>query len=519
MHATLPAAAARRRLPLPAPRPAPRPAAEPAGIYEDLLLHEDLLENALDLILAITPRGRFLYVNRAWRELLGYTAAEAERLTLGDVTTPASLAHGRALMRRLRPGDTLRSVPVTFVTRTGAFVETEGSVTVRAENGRIVTTRGVFRDVTARRRAEAALAESERRYRGLVESASDIIYRTDARGVFTYANPTAARLLGLPVDRIVGLHYTELVREDARESIRAFYEAQARAGTPATYNEFPAVGPEGREVWVGQNVQLLLEDGQVVGAQAVARDITAQRELERMKDEILSVAGHELRSPLTALLGSLDLLDATSGAGLSAPAASMLRIARQNSRRLLRLVNDVLDVERLRAGRLALSPSVHEVEALMDEAVGNVVALAEAKSIRMSVPASTLRVLADGDRVVQVLVNLLSNAVKFSDEGAAIAMTAREAPGRWTRFEVADHGRGIPPEMQEKIFERFQQVQAADGGSRGAGLGLAIARGIVQAHGGEMGVRSEPGAGSTFWFTLPSATQAAPAPAALPTAA
>jgi len=506
LPATLPAGSTRRRHPAAARYRPGLPAPEPAS------LHEDLLENALDLVQAVTPRGRFLYVNRAWRELLGYTAAEAAQLTLADVVTPASLAHCRSLMRPLRPGDTLRSVPVTYVTRAGSYVETEGSVSVRGENGRIVAIRGVFRDVTARRRAEAALAESERRYRGLVESASDIIYRTDARGVFTYANPTAARLLGLPVDQVVGRHYTELVREDARGAIRAFYEAQARAGTPSTYNEFPAVGGGGREVWVGQNVQLLLEDGEVVGAQAVARDITAQRELERIKDEILSVAGHELRSPLTAMLGSLDLLDATSGAALSAPAASMLRIARQNTRRLLRLVNDVLDVERLRAGRMPLTPAVHAVEALMNEAVENVAALAEAKSIRMGVSAGALRVLADGDRVVQVLVNLLSNAVKFSDEGAAVEISAREGEGRFTRFEVADHGRGIPPEMQERIFERLQQVNAADGGTRGAGLGLAIARGIVQAHGGEMGVVSEPGEGSTFWFTLPSVARPAGAP-------
>jgi PAS domain S-box-containing protein len=493
------------------PRPWParttrhaRPAAHaPGGLYEDLL------EHALDPIQAVTPRGRFLYVNRAWRELLGYSAAEVARLTLADVVTPASLAHCRALMRRLRQGETLRNVAVTFVTRAGVHVETEGSVSVRMENGRIISTRGVFRDVTDRRRAEAALAESERRYRGLVESASDIIYRTDARGVFTYANPTAARLMGIPVERIVGLHYTELVREDARSFIRAFYEAQAREGTPASYNEFPAGGPAGREVWVGQNVQLLFDDGRVVGAQAVARDITAQRELERMKDEILSVAGHELRSPLTALLGSLDLLDATSAAGLSPAGASMLRIARQNTRRLLRLVNDMLDVERLEAGRMVLQPAVSSAAALADEAVGNVATLAEARSIRVHVDAGPRRVLADPDRVVQVLVNLLSNAVKFSDEGAAVELTVREGEGRWMRVEVADHGRGIPPEMQERIFERFQQVQAGDGGgTRGSGLGLAIARGIVRAHGGEMGVTSEPGRGSTFWFTLPAAPPA-----------
>lgn len=509
---------ASRAIPAPYPPAWPgvtsRPAAAPAPARDASRaageLNEDLLEHVDDPILAVTPRGRFLYVNRAWRELLGYLPYEVPKLTLADVVTPASLSHCRRLIRRMRPGDTLRQVPVTFVTQAGVLVETEGTVSVRTRNGHIVHIRGVFRDVTERRRAEAALAESERRYRGLVESASDIIYRTDARGVFTYANPTAARLMGIPVEKIVGLHYTELVREDARAAIRAFYEAQARAGTASTYNEFPAVGAPGREVWVGQNVQLLLQDGRVVGAQAVARDITAQRELERMKDEILSVAGHELRSPLTALMGSLDLLDATNANTLTAAGTSMLRIARQNTRRLLRLVNDMLDVERLKAGRMVLQPTVVPAATIAEEAVGNVATLAEARSISIRVDAGAHRVLADPDRVVQVLVNLLSNAVKFSDEASVVELTVRPGEGRWVMVEVTDQGRGIPPEMHESIFERFQQVQAADGGgTRGSGLGLAIARGIVRAHGGEMGVRSEVGKGSTFWLTLPAAGPAA----------
>ncbi|HEU0051898.1 MAG TPA: PAS domain S-box protein, partial [Longimicrobium sp.] len=151
----------------------------------------------------------------------------------------------------------------------------------------------------------AELRDSESRYRALVEQASDIIYQTDALGHFTYVNPVAARIMGRPADVLVGMHYTELVHPAARESVAAFYQAQARDRVPATYHEFPAKAGDGRDVWIGQIVQLLYEGDALVGAQAVARDITARREVERMKDEFIAVVSHEVRTPLTALRASL----------------------------------------------------------------------------------------------------------------------------------------------------------------------------------------------------------------------
>ena len=157
------------------------------------------------------------------------------------------------------------------------------------------------------------------------------------------------------------------------------------------------------------------------------------------------------------------------------------------------------------AGRFVLAPVVRPVAELLNEAVENIAALAEARSIRLCVQPGEEEVLADADRVVQVLVNLISNAVKFSPEGSVVTLSAARAGARRVRVEVRDQGRGVAREMQERIFERFQQVHASDAGTRGSGLGLAIVRGIVREHGGEMGVDSELGHGSAFWFTLPEA--------------
>jgi PAS domain S-box-containing protein len=350
----------------------------------------------------------------------------------------------------------------------------------------------------------AELRDSEARYRALVEQASDIIYQTDAVGRFTYVNPVAARIMGRPAGELVGMHFTELVHPRAREAVREFYVAQARDGVPGTYHEFPAQAGDGREVWIGQIVQLLLDRGELVGTQAVARDITARREVERMKDEFMAVVSHEVRTPLTALRASLGLVASGKLGELTEQGTRMVSVAVQNTDRLIRLVNDILDVERLASGKASLRARPSTADALVADALANVEGLAARAGITLQSHADPEPLVADPDRVAQVLVNLLSNAVKFSEAGTTVRAAARR-DGAWVRFEVADQGRGIPADKVHTLFDRFQQVDLSDSRQKGGtGLGLAICKGIVEEHGGHIGVESADGAGSTFWFTLPA---------------
>ncbi len=264
------------------------------------------------------------------------------------------------------------------------------------------------------------------------------------------------------------------------------------------------------------NVSLLLIVV-VLAVLVAARQYAAQRELvraeaalresERLKDELLSVVGHELRTPLTSIRGSLGLLDGGVLGELPPEAANMVAVAVLNTDRLVRLINDILDVERMNAGVLQLEPTAMDARLLVRGAVQTVQAMADAAGVTLRCEVDPLTVSADGDRVVQALVNLLGNAVKFSARGGVVSVSARRRE-HCALFSVRDGGRGIPADRLESIFERFRQVDASDAREKGGtGLGLPIARGIVERHGGRMWAESGEGQGATFRFTLPLANE------------
>jgi signal transduction histidine kinase len=263
----------------------------------------------------------------------------------------------------------------------------------------------------------------------------------------------------------------------------------------------------------------------VIGGLVAARQYLALRELtqtetalrgaEQVKDEFISVVGHELRTPLTSIRGSLGLLEGGVLGELPAEAQEMLAMAVANTDRLVRLINDILDIERMDAGRLELEIEPLKAAELVAQAVGVLQRSATEARVKLRSEVADLTVSADGDRIVQVLVNLIGNAVKFSARGGVVRIgVARERD--CVLFSVSDEGRGIPADQLARIFERFNQVDVSDAREKGGtGLGLSIAHGIVQRHGGRIWAESEEGRGSTFNFTLaPAADGQAPASAA-----
>ncbi|MEW5931170.1 MAG: GAF domain-containing sensor histidine kinase [Gemmatimonadota bacterium] len=269
-------------------------------------------------------------------------------------------------------------------------------------------------------------------------------------------------------------------------------------------------GFEPRE-WTARELSVLSDLAALVVTEIELRlDLSARRQLERLKDELVSVVAHELRTPLTSIRGSLGLL---AGGGLdpaSPQARRMVQIAAQNSDRLVRLINDMLDLERFESGSLELDLGDVLAAPLVEEAVDSVRHAASAAGARVEWSvAPELALHADRDRVVQVLVNLLANAVKFSPRDGLVQVLA-ERRGEEAVFQVRDHGRGIPPEMLDVVFDRFRQVDSSDARDKGGtGLGLPICRSIVQQHGGRIWAASAVGSGSTFFFTLPAAAGAA----------
>jgi len=246
------------------------------------------------------------------------------------------------------------------------------------------------------------------------------------------------------------------------------------------------------------------EEGVIVGAVVTFRDISERRAIERLKDEFVSMVSHELRTPLTLIHGALGLLAGGLLGPLPEKGQRLLDIAVNNTNHLVRLVNDILDVERMKSGKITMQKQVCDAAALMTQAADEMRVVAEKARITLAISPQSAQVWADPDRIVQTLTNLLSNAIKFSLPGAAVRLST-ESQGEQILFQVKDQGRGIPADKLESIFGRFQQVDSSDSRKKGGtGLGLTICRNIIQQHGGRIWVESTLGKGSTFFFTLPA---------------
>ena len=363
------------------------------------------------------------------------------------------------------------------------------------------------------------LRQMARANEALLTSVADGIYGVDREGLLTFANPAAAQTLGYRVEDLLG------------RDPHAVFHAPRSDGTPFATEECyltQAVDlgmtvsaeadrytrADGTVIPVEVTASPLQDDDGVRGAVVAFRDMTQRHEVERMKNEFLSVVSHELRTPLTSIRGSLGLLAGGGIVDLNPAAERMVTIALQSSERLSRLINDILDIERIESGRLPMELVPHESGELIDRCLREMAGYAGSAGVALRAGTADGLVLADGDRVLQALTNLVGNAVKFSPSGGVVTVSAAQdpaQPGRSTLFTVTDLGRGIPADKLEAVFHPFEQVDSSDARDHGGtGLGLAITRRIVESHGGRIWATSSPGQGTTMHFTLPSAAPSEP---------
>ena len=374
----------------------------------------------------------------------------------------------------------------------------------RVDNERLLI--GIGQDVTERRRAQKALRESEQRFRAVFDDADIGMLIVGREQTIIDANAALGELLGHATAELRGRSAAELLPAGTDMSAYADMFAGRRDGYR---REQQLKRADGSTLWVAATVSLLRDaEGEPLHAVAMVEDITQRKEVERIKDEFVSVVGHELRTPLTSIRGSLGLLDGGLAGDLDAEARDMVRMALDNTNRLVRLVEDTLDFERIHAGAEEFDAQPVAAQELVGAAARVVERLCAEAGVELRTEVDELEVLADADRVVQALTNLLGNAVKFSPADGTITLAVRRRE-RDAAFSVRDEGRGIPPEKLDTIFERFRQVDSSDRREKGGtGLGLAITREIVQRSGGRIWAESEAGRGATFVFTLPLAQDA-----------
>ncbi len=479
--------------------------------------YRQLVEGSLGMVCTHDLEGNLLSINAYGAESLGRTLDDMVGHSLSEFI-PADRRRGVTIY--------LRKIAATGEAQGLLHLEhTDGEVRVIAYRNKLIEVPerapyvlGIGVDISEQVRVEGRLRTLTRQSDSILESVGDGIFGIDLDGKITVVNPAAAQMLGYKPAEMLGrnahelLHHTRVdgsayPAEDSPIRNSLAHRDTVRVGNEVFWRKDGSSFPV--EYVARPQVESSSNDrngpGKAVGVVVAFTDTTERRALDRMKDEFISTVSHELRTPLTSLRGALGLL--SGGALTTRPEKmqQMFEIAISNTDRLVRLVNDILDLERIGSGKAELQLTMCSAEDLLRRAVTQQQSRTPRPNIRIFYAANGVSVWADPDRILQTLNNLISNAIKFSPPGSEIHLTAKYLDDQEAIIEVQDQGRGIPADKLENIFDRFQQGDASD--SRvmgGTGLGLAICRSIVTQHGGRIWATSTPGKGATVHFTLPT---------------
>lgn len=473
-----------------------------------------LLEAAPDAMVVIGQGGEIVLLNVQAEKQFGYGRDEL----LGRHVT--SIIPNGFAERQI--ADDLRSAEDALTQQIGAGIELQGrrkdgsgfpieimlSPLANADGVLVIA---AIRNISARKEAERRLAETESKYRGLLEAAPDAIVVVNTQGQIVLVNVQAEiqfgyhrdELLGQMVTRIVPVGFAERLIADNRRDDEDALSQQIGTGLELVGrrkdgSEFPI------EIMLSP-----LDSSEGVLVTAAIRNISVRKEesarVERLKDEFVSTVSHELRTPLTSIAGALALLSADPALSSHEGAARLLKIAHTNSQRLVRLVNDILDIEKAKSGGVVFVLESVDVRSIAEHAVDDSRALGESCGVRLKLqaPSAPCILRADADRLMQVFSNLISNAVKFSPNGEEVVVSLEKRRGK-VHISVSDRGSGIPEAFKPRVFTKFAQADTSDARQKGGtGLGLSIVKQIVTMLGGTVGFSDHPKGGTIFQVEIP----------------
>ncbi|HEY9734347.1 MAG TPA: ATP-binding protein [Drouetiella sp.] len=351
-----------------------------------------------------------------------------------------------------------------------------------------------------------ALNEAAHKERAIVENAVDVICSIDSRLRFAAVNPASRSVLGYSPDDLIGKNMLTIVAPDHVEKTRTGFENILKESAKSEF-ETVLVTQSGAHIDVACSARWSPQEKAIF---CVLHDISQAKEMSRLKQEFTAMVSHDLRTPLSSLHGILELLIAGVYDSKDEIGKNRLQKALGSLNRLLTLVNDLLDVEKLEAGKMKMDLHAISISTAVRKSIDAVAGYAENHKVRVISDVPEISVTADEDRLIQVFVNLLSNAIKFSPPNSTVQVTATlgasDAADSYCEVKISDQGRGIPPEQVPFLFERFRQTEKTDGKRGvGTGLGMAICKAIVEGHEGSIGATSEVGKGTTIWLRLPRA--------------
>jgi PAS domain S-box-containing protein len=456
-----------------------------------------------------------VFMATSGEQALAVCLASQPDLVLLDVVMPDM--DGYEVLRRLRADPALSEIPVIFITAsTDEQSEVRGlnagavDFIYKPINPQIVRAR-VSTHLTLLAQ-KLALQESKQYTQAILDNAADGIVTSDGQGVIGAVNHAVENIFGYHCTELIGTDIGMLLAEPYREQYASYlHDADASASASAVAvagfkKELEGRHKDGHCFPIELSLSQSMHHGQTMVV-ALMRDISERRRIEQMKTDFISTVSHELRTPLTSISGALGLVVAGVIGAIPPAMMTMIEMAHKNSLRLSHLINDLLDMEKMLAGKLQFDFKIQPVMPLIESAIESTRAYAERLNVDFCITErlDDVRVNVDGDRLHQVLVNLLSNAAKFSPPGQQVQIAVQLATDR-VRVSVIDHGSGIPLQFRDRIFQKFAQADASNTRSKGGtGLGLAIAQEMMVRMHGEIGFVSEEGAGACFYFDLPQA--------------
>ena len=347
----------------------------------------------------------------------------------------------------------------------------------------------------------AALNEAAQKERAIVDNAVDVICALDSEGNFLKVNPACQTVLGYSREEIVGRNIKEYLPDHEAKRFQSSFDQLKQIDRALTFEcRFTKNGEEMVDLlwsmrWVAQDKSVF----------CVAHDLTERKKVEQLRQDLMAMVSHDIRTPLTTITGCLDFLTSGYGDADATRRDKMLNVAQKCCHRVITLTSDLLDLDKIDSGMLQIQREKTALQAIFDEAEDTTREQAEEKSIQLIVEKTDLDIYADRNRILQIVVNLVTNAIKFTPARAKVSLSAKAING-YVRVSVVDQGRGIPPEFLSSVFDRFRQVDSSDSSvKRGTGLGLAICKALVDAHGGRIWCTSELGKGSEFHFEIASA--------------
>ncbi len=480
-----------------------------ARLTDSEALNRAVTESMAEGVVTAAQDGTIVNANRAARKLFGYSLEDLVGRKVAMLLPPryqmGFTAFFAALAER-RPGFRESDTQVLGQRSDGTEFPVNVSFGDVIVGGRRLFT-AIIRDTTESKRIGQALRDSEAQLRQVTDAVPALIAYVDKNQRFQFHNKAYEEAFGLSYEQVHDKTMLEIIGPAAYDNARA-HVLEALSGYAVRYereqvtangevreyvlNYFPRYG-EGEE------------EDTVIGFYALGNDVTELKRIDRMKSEFVSTVSHELRTPLTSIRGSLGLVWGGVAGELPEKAKELVGIAKSNCERLIRLINDILDSEKIESGKMRFELQALELEPLMAQALTAIEGFAAQHHVRTVLleTQAPVRVSADSDRLIQVVTNLLSNAIKFSPPEGVVQVALRRRPG-WVRVEISDRGPGIPEEFRKRIFQKFTQADSSDTRQKGGtGLGLNISKAIIERMGGSIGFTTESQVGTTFFFELP----------------